>query len=169
MVSKRAKKAFKKVMESNGKSVSKAMSESGFSPGYSKNPQLLTRSKTWQALLDEFLPEEDLGRHHRELMNARTIKTMLLPAKSLNADIYKNFKKLGFEVLTIAFLKVEIKKLIYFAMPDFRSRKEALDMAYKLRGRYAKTEHKLEFADTSDEELEAFIAGEISTLIEGDE
>ena len=167
MVSERAKKTVKNFIENGGKSVSKAMRDAGYSPATAQNPKKLTSTKTWQSLMDKYLPEEDLSKHHKELMNAKIIKTMLIPIKATKPDIRKVFKMLGFKVLTISFLKTELKHLVYFAMPDNRSRIEALDMAYKLRGKYAKTEHKLEFADTGDEELKAFIAGEISEIIAG--
>jgi hypothetical protein len=65
----RAKKVLDKIVESNGKiSMQKAMIESGYSVTHAHNSHLLTRSKMWQDLLNEFLPDELLLKKHFELL-----------------------------------------------------------------------------------------------------
>ena len=51
--------AFKEVMEKRG-NVSKAMLKAGYPPATAKNPANLTKSKSWQELMDKYLPEEKL-------------------------------------------------------------------------------------------------------------
>ncbi len=58
----------KKVLENNGKSVSQAMRESGYSASTSKNPQQLTRSKGWLELMEIYVSEEKLMKVHSELL-----------------------------------------------------------------------------------------------------
>lgn len=74
----RQKMAFKKLMENNGKSVSKAMKESGYGTT-SKNPHLLTESKGFKELLNEYLPEEDLMQVHKQLTLSQRVDHMVFP------------------------------------------------------------------------------------------
>lgn len=66
----RAKKVLEKIVESGGnKSVGEAMIEVGYGVGTSKNPQVLTKSKIWQEVLEEYLPDDLLAKKHLELLN----------------------------------------------------------------------------------------------------
>lgn len=53
----RQKLVAQKVVENRG-NVSKAMKEAGYSDAYASNPQQFKASKTWEELLDEYLPDE---------------------------------------------------------------------------------------------------------------
>jgi hypothetical protein len=65
----RAKKVLEKIVESGGtKAVSKAMREVGYSEGHCRNPHLFTRTKLWQDIIEEYLPDELLARKHKELL-----------------------------------------------------------------------------------------------------
>lgn len=62
----------KKVLESKGQiSVSKAMLESGYPPTTAKNPQQVTKTKSWQQLMEKFLPDERLLSVHDELLDSK--------------------------------------------------------------------------------------------------
>ena len=65
MATEKQKKTFEKALENNG-NVSKAMRESGYSENYAKNPQDLKKSKGWQELVAEYLPDELLAKVHTE-------------------------------------------------------------------------------------------------------
>lgn len=68
----RARATIQNIMESNGKmSISKAMLKAGYPPATAKNPQQLTRSKTWKRLLDEYLPDDYLSKKHKELLEKK--------------------------------------------------------------------------------------------------
>ena len=63
-------------MESKGKmAVSKAMVS--IDPPYpdttAHNPQQITRSKTWEQLAEEYLPDSLLAKRHKELLNKREV------------------------------------------------------------------------------------------------
>ena len=58
-----------KAIVDNGGNVSKAMREVGYSDAYAKNPQKLLQTKSFQELLDEYLPDELLTSTHRELVH----------------------------------------------------------------------------------------------------
>lgn len=50
-----------KVVENRG-NVSKAMKEAGYSDAYASNPQQFKASKTWEELLEEYLPDDKLAK-----------------------------------------------------------------------------------------------------------
>lgn len=70
MATLKQKRALSKLMENNGKSVSSAMREAGYSLNTSRNPHQLTRSKAWAELLEEYLPDDLLARVHKEGLEA---------------------------------------------------------------------------------------------------
>ena len=107
----RAEETARLVIESNGtKGVSRAMIEAGYPETTARNPQQLTRSKAWPQLLEKYLPEKHLGKKHRQFLDApRRIRT---------------YKK---------------GDLVEETEETDPSAVKALDMAYKLKGKYAPT------------------------------
>jgi len=65
------------IMIDNGGKMSPAMIEAGYGEGYAKNPNKLASTKTWQQLLDEYLPDTDLVRVAKEGLNATMVKTSM--------------------------------------------------------------------------------------------
>ncbi len=127
----RMKKTAAILMESKGKSVSDAMRKAGYPATTAKNPQQVTRSQSWQALMDEYLPQDLIARKHQELLEAE--ETVFIPR--------------GKEIL-------ERKR------PDHAARKAGVDMAHKLRGNFAPEKIELskrKFQDMSNKELAEFI------------
>ncbi len=57
------------VNENNGKSVTGAMRKAGYSPK-TNTPSQLTKTKTWEDLMEEFMPESLISRVHNEQMSA---------------------------------------------------------------------------------------------------
>ena len=71
----RIKRVFEKVFEKHGFGVGEAMREEGYSETTIKNPSNVTESKSWEMLLDEYLPDELLTKVAREGLGAMMIKT----------------------------------------------------------------------------------------------
>lgn len=65
----RMRKAAEHLMENPG-SVGAALRAAGYSEATVKNPHEVTRSKSWQELMDEFLPESLLAQKHNELLHS---------------------------------------------------------------------------------------------------
>lgn len=96
-----------RIAENHG-NISKSMREVGYAESTAKKPSNVTDSQTFQALLDEYLPEQHLSQKHREFLDSkRIIRTYV------KGD-----------------LKEETEETDSNAV-------KALDMAYKLRGKYA--------------------------------
>lgn len=70
MATLRQRRTAKIFVENQGKSVSKAMRKAGFSPKYAKNPQQLTKTQTWDDLMEENLPESLITKVHHEQFSA---------------------------------------------------------------------------------------------------
>ena len=108
----RIKKVFERVLESSGKSVSKAMR--GIYPkSTSKNPQQITRSKSWAILTKQYLPESLIAEKHNALLNKEEYVT-------------KNNMTTG-EIDVIPTGQIDVQAV-----------KAGLDMYYKVAGKYAK-------------------------------
>lgn len=67
----RKEKAIKILVENNGKSVSAAMREAGYSDNYAKNPQSLTKTEAWEKLMEQHFPDSKLARRHEELIDSQ--------------------------------------------------------------------------------------------------
>lgn len=71
----RIKKVFKEVMDNNGFNVRKAMLNNGYSPNSAKNPKQVTESKSWEMLLEEYLPDDLLTKVAQEGLKSTMVKT----------------------------------------------------------------------------------------------
>lgn len=88
-------------------SFGKAMEEVGYSKSYSKNPHQVTDNKSWQDTVDEMLPNTDLLKKHKQLLEAK--KPIYLKGEIVDEE----------------------------GLEDYVTQVRALDMAYKLKGSYA--------------------------------
>jgi hypothetical protein len=124
MATQRQLSAIKKVVESGGKkAVSKAMVEAGFSEQYARNPKKLTKSKAWEKMMNKHLPDSLLAKKHKELLT--------VPVKRrtyIKGDLQSETEEL-----------------------DSQAVSKGLDMAYKLKGKYApekaEVDHKFSLSD----------------------
>lgn len=117
----RRKKLLQKLVENGGKSVSKAMIEVGYSPATAHSPQKVTKSKAWNDLVEHYLPDTLLTSKLGELLRKKDVITTK----------YLSTSKKG---------KVTYKvKHIYQPHSDVKG---ALDMAFKIKGKYAPQEIK---------------------------
>jgi len=73
----RIKKVFKKVLENGGIGIGKAMIEEGYSPNTAKSPTKVTETKSWEILLEEYLPDDLLTKVTKEGLEATMVKTSL--------------------------------------------------------------------------------------------
>lgn len=118
------KKAMQKVLE-NGGNVAKAMREVGYSPSTVNKPGVLTKSKAWEELLTEYLPDELLTRKLEEglgamkQLSARIIIKKGASASEIDAELQTANSR------TDDFVEVE----------DLQTRHKYLETALKVKGR----------------------------------
>ncbi len=150
----------------NGGNVTQAMITAGYSKNTANTPQKLTESKGWNELMEDYLSDEELGKHHQALLEAKKVEHMTFPLGPIGEDdpnlsgATPNKKDDGIKVERTTLTDQEIKDLlldvgckvkrivhgetarhVYFWASDNKARKEALDMAYKLKGKYAAEKH----------------------------
>lgn len=118
----------KDLLENIGKPVSTSMLENGYSPATAKNPLLLTESKGWQELMEEYYPDRDLMEVGKEGLHAmKPIGAMILVKKGENG--------------TETILK-ENEGMIEVA--DHQTRHKFLETALKLKGHLQTTKDTFE-------------------------
>lgn len=167
MAKEQIKKVIQKMVENGGKSVSKAMLEVGYSPAYAKNPQKLTNTKIYQDLISVYLPDEELIKKHRELLGANKIRRFLFPiikkgekkSELTNDEIREILESItGYRLIYVK--TGRFGKIASYSVPDNHARLKALDLAYKLHGKYAPEQSgniKRKYQDLTDTELDALI------------
>lgn len=107
----RIKKVFKKVIENHGFGIGKAMIEEGYSPNTAKKPQNVTESKSWEMLLDEYIPEDLVLKTHKEAFEAnRTVSARSMKTADETTDDFID-------------------------VPDWQTRTKAVELGYKVRGK----------------------------------
>ena len=120
------KLAFKKTSEYLGNK-GKALKEAGYSESVTKSPKVVTESKGWKKLCKEYLPDEDIAKIHRKLLKKEEV-----------LKEYNNTTK-----------KIEIIKT---GQPHSDA-KGAVDMAYKIKGKYSAEKKEHTFGDLNSEDL----------------
>lgn len=106
----REKLAKKLLSDKKGKSIGKAMREVGYSKSYANNPHLVTKTKSWQDIMEEYLPDKLLAKRHKQLLNKKTYTKV---SKIVDGQMVDS-------------VKVE---------PETQAVSKGLDLAYKIKGR----------------------------------
>lgn len=107
----RIKKVFIEKLENVGKPLGQIMRENGYADNTADNPDHVTKSKSWEILLDEYIPEDLVLETHKEAFKAdRTIS--VVSGKQASGG-------------TTDFVDV----------PDWQTRMKATELGYKVRGK----------------------------------
>ena len=122
------------LLENTGKPVSKAMLDAGYAPTSAKNPQQLTKSKSWQKLMQEYLPDEKLIEKHKKLLEVRVFDRFVFPGYLEAENASESFSRIpNCDVIRVGWSGETT--IVYFSVPDYRTQLEALKLAYKLKGK----------------------------------
>lgn len=138
-------------------SIYQAMIEEGYSPEYARQGGL-RKTKSWDKLLVDRLGDDKLSNIHSQLMVAKKLDYMLFTHEIKDDDIYDLIESVG----------CQLKKLVHgvqgthvwFFAPDNKTRKDALELSYKVRGKMAA--EKLEVESTG---LRAMTDAELADVI----
>lgn len=112
MATARQKKAMAKLLENHGTSVSAAMRAAGYSPNTAKNPMELTKSKSWEELLNQYLPDDKLAQKIDEGLDANRVISAINTGKQASGA-------------TSDFIEV----------PDFAVRHKYVETSLKIKGK----------------------------------
>lgn len=140
-------------------SLGKAMREVGYKENYADNPQRLTQTDSWETLIEKHLPDSSLTKKHEELLNARQVEYFVFPKKMKDEEIEDKVNSAGLKVIVIR--EAVMGKMAFYSIDNSKAKKDALDMAYKLKSKYAPEEHNLKFKGFSKTQLIDAIMGKI--------
>lgn len=145
-------KTVENVRSDKPKTTGQILLESGYSKAISTVPTKVTESKGFKELLAELLPEDLVIERHKDLLNAGSIghfefrgeygdskpkDTITIASDEEIKNVIESIS--GCKLIYIKHFHKTLK-VAYFQQPDNRSRKDAIDMAYKVRGSYVKEE-----------------------------
>ena len=82
----RIKRVFTKKLESVGKPLGQIMREEGYADNTADNPQRVTETKSWEMLLEEYLPDDLLTKVAKEGLGATMMKTSYPEADRMLPD-----------------------------------------------------------------------------------
>lgn len=123
------------IMQENGGVVSAAMLKAGFSEEYSRQPQKFIATQTFQQLANIMLPDINLLEKHTEMLNSSKLETMEFPIAVSDAEIMSMLAQIDCIVQKIFKESPESNtRKVYFIASDNKSRMDAIDLAYKIKG-----------------------------------
>ena len=137
------KKLSEIVSKSKGKkkiTMGKLMREAGYSATYSRKSGKLVKSKSFQDLLERYLPDDKLSKTHAEITQAKSIDHRVFPKVMTD-------KEMTAVIESVAGCKVRKIKHgdqanhVWFWTPDNTNRLNAIKEAYKIKDKYAPEEH----------------------------
>lgn len=137
------KKVYKNLVE-NGGSLRKAIKKAGFSDAVADNPSKITKSKSWKALLEQYLPEDKLLKVHDQQLNSYRLNQMLFQKQISDEIIYELIEGVNSVVQKI--VEIPTGKVVFYITADNQSRNKALEMGLKL---HKKLTDKVEVKDTT--------------------
>lgn len=135
------------------KSLYQIMIDAGYSESYAASGNI-KKKKSWQALIEERLHEDKLSNIHAQLLVAKRLDYMLFSSDIEDEDIYELLESVGAVAKKIVHGAQGIH--VWFWYSDNKIRKDALELAYKVLGKFAPDKFEVEqtgLRAMSDQEL----------------
>lgn len=142
-----------------GERLNKVLKGENYSKSVVESPRSITKTPTFQELLDEYIPSKLTLEHHRKLYNEhRNIKQLRIDTVD-EEQINRACEGLGNVQALIN--KEEGYTILLINEIDIEAQAKAIDMAYKLRGAYSptKVEVKRTYEDLTDKEILELMKG----------
>ncbi len=145
MATDKQKRGVMKTLENIGNSKplsqGKILEAVGYSKAIAKNPQMVVESKGWIQLMDKYLTDDNTAQVHKDMLNAKRVIKLSFSGETLSKHIYRMISQIpGATLIHVRDFKEGgkvIRKTALVAAPDNFSRKDALEMVYKLKNRFA--------------------------------
>ena len=115
--------------------IGEVLKEAGFSESTQLRPSTVTKTKTWQQLLDKTLKEKGLLKTHKALLNHSSLNHYTFPNAMTDQEITKIIVDgvPGARVLNIH--RNSQWARAHFSAPDGGIRVKSLELAYKIAGK----------------------------------
>lgn len=150
------KKTIENLRKSKPESMGKVLRDSGYPYSSSTVPNQITKSKGFQELMEQYLPEENVIREHGNLLTSSRHENYIFP-RDENDKVIKEIVEAISGCKLIRIRQNNTAKRAYYWCPDNNSRKDAIDLAYKLRGRYKPQQVEVRtFTGWTPEELDEY-------------
>lgn len=121
------------LLESTGKSISRAMIEAGFAPGYAKNPQDLKATKQWQKIRQKYLKPAKIGAKYAQLLEASKLDRFVFPNTMSDEEI----KQVIEQIPGAKFIKTQRNQQwarAFFTIPDNMTQADMVKTGLKAWG-----------------------------------
>ena len=138
----------------------KLMLDAGYSLAYSQSPERLTKNKTFQELLEQYLPDDLLTNNHSSIIDAKSIDHRTFPLAMSDEEMTEVIESVaGCVVQKIQ--HGDQANHIWYWTPDNTNRLNAIKEAYKIKNKYPAEQldikTTIKFEDLNDEELDKAI------------
>lgn len=169
VVALKQKIVIEKLRENMGKdgkkgTMKEAMTDAGYSESYAENGDI-KKTKTWNDLMEQYFSDEKIAAAEEKQMNAARLYDYQFSKKISDKQIREDVEAhTGCRLVRI--VEGTVFKTAYFYAPDNTAIGKSLDRIYKLKKKYDNTiKLKKGLSELSDEEIDDFIAGEISEAL----
>lgn len=125
--------------------IGKILKEAGYSDSVSESPTLVTKSKGWDQLVQQYMPEEEVAKIHGGLLKASKMDSYNFPCTMTDEEIKDEVEAIdGCKARKI--IRSGMYATCLFWSPDSNARDKAVDKFYKLLGKYSaeKVEHSVD-------------------------
>lgn len=85
--------AVKNMVASGGKNLGKAMRDAGIPVATAKNPGKIFKSRAWNDIMEEFIPDDVLAVAHKKLLNSHRLDHMVFPLEHTEKKVVKKRPK----------------------------------------------------------------------------
>jgi hypothetical protein len=130
-----------KTVVAKGGSVKAALLDAGYSPNTAKTPRKVTDQEAWKKLMKKYLDDDKLAKKHDQLLDSVQLSELSFSQQILDEEIERIITDAGFNLVQIESIDTADpkfrRKVAYYTQPNAKALKEAIDMAYKLKGKYA--------------------------------
>lgn len=140
-------------------SLKQNMIDQGYSESYADSGQI-KKTRSWAVLMKEELNDEFLMKEHKELFQAKQVERFIFPTRLKDDEIIEMVNEAGFKVITIR--PSPLGKMAFYSIPNARAKKDALDFAYKLKGKFSPDELNVKFNSYSKEQLIDLLMGKMA-------
>lgn len=147
----------KKIGKGRKMSLTKAVVEAGYSESYARSGNI-KKKKSWNQLMEEYLPDDFLAETHQKLLKAKQIRQLTFNYKLKDAEIEQIIADEGYTF--IGTKRFMTNAVVFFSAPDGLVIKGALDLAHKIKGKNAPEKFQIEESGIramSDSDLMALI------------
>lgn len=149
-----------KAVKEDDKSMRQAMLENGYSLNYANSSTILKKTKTFQELMSEYIPQDFVLDAHKKLYTEhRDLKQIRID--SIDDEVINKAIE-GYENAQVIKNEEDGYSIILVNEVDKDARRYAIDMSYKVSGAYSpiKVEVKRTYEDLTDKEILEMMKGE---------